>query len=99
MCHGMTSKVIPFPPAIAAPKDDLHLIGIDDHLAAVGPEMVLDEIAQVDAAGSAWKKGLLRSKPPMNTSEGRIQPVLANAIAAFRRAGMGWSVRLQRIRI
>ena len=26
MCHGMTSKVIPFPPAIAAPKDDLLLI-------------------------------------------------------------------------
>ena len=25
MCHGMTSKVIPFPPAIAAPKDDLLL--------------------------------------------------------------------------
>jgi hypothetical protein len=27
--------------------------GIDDHLAAVGPEMVLDEIAHVDLAGSA----------------------------------------------
>src|SRR5215475_6405860 len=25
----------------------------------------------------------LRSKPPMNTTEGRILPVLANAIAAF----------------
>jgi Domain of unknown function (DUF3854) len=35
--------------------------GIDDHLAAVGPDMVLDEIAQVDFAGSAWKKDLLRS--------------------------------------
>jgi hypothetical protein len=60
--------------------------GIDDHLAAVGPEMVLDEIAHVDFAGSAWKKDLLRSKPPMNTTEGRILPVLANAIAAFRHA-------------
>ena len=27
--------------------------GIDDHLAAVGPEVVLDEIAHVDFAGSA----------------------------------------------
>jgi hypothetical protein len=26
MCHGMTSKVIPFPPPIAAPKDDVLLI-------------------------------------------------------------------------
>jgi hypothetical protein len=61
--------------------------GIDDHLAAVGPDMVLDQIAHVDFAGSAWKKDLLRSKPPMNTTEGRILPVLvANAIAAFRHA-------------
>ena len=60
--------------------------GIDDHLAIVGPETVIDEIAHVDFAGSAWRKDLLRSKPPMNTSEGRILPVLANAIAAFRHA-------------
>src|SRR4051794_21252817 len=60
--------------------------GIDDHLAAVGPETVLEEIAQVDFAGSAWKKDLLRSKPAMNAMEGRILPVLANAIAAFRHA-------------
>ena len=60
--------------------------GIDDHLAMVGPETVLDEIAHVDFASSAWKKDLLRSKPPMNTTEGRILPVLANAIAAFRHA-------------
>ena len=60
--------------------------GIDDHLAAVGPDTVLDEIAHVDFASSAWKKDLLRSKPPMNTAEGRILPVLANAIAAFRHA-------------
>jgi hypothetical protein len=60
--------------------------GIDDHLALVGPEAVLDEIAHVDFAESAWRKDLLRSKPPMNTTEGRILPVLANAIAAFRHA-------------
>lgn len=60
--------------------------GIDDHLAIVGPEAALDEIAHVDFAGSAWKKDLLRAKPPMNTAEGRILPVLANAIAAFRSA-------------
>jgi hypothetical protein len=60
--------------------------GIDDHLAIVGPELVLDEIARVDFAGSGWKKDLLRSKPPMNNTEGRILPVLANAIAAFRHA-------------
>ena len=60
--------------------------GIDDHLAMVGPEAVLDEIAHVDFGGSAWRKDLLRSKPPMNTTEGRILPVLANAIAAFRHA-------------
>jgi predicted P-loop ATPase len=60
--------------------------GIDDHLAAVGPDTVLDEIAHVDFAGSAWKKDLLRSKPAPNATEGRILPVLANAIAAFRHA-------------
>ena len=52
----------------------------------VGPDTVLDEIAHVGFASSAWKKDLLRSKPPMNTAEGRILPVLANAIAAFRHA-------------
>jgi predicted P-loop ATPase len=60
--------------------------GIDDHLAIVGPETTLDEIAHVDFAGSAWRKDLLRSKPLMNNTEGRILPVLANAIAAFRHA-------------
>jgi hypothetical protein len=58
---------------------------IDDHLAAVGPEVVLDEIATSISRGSAWKKDLLRSKP-MNGAEGRILPLLANAIAAFRHA-------------
>ena len=47
---------------------------IDDHLAGVHPEAVLDEIAHVDFASSAWKKNLLRSKPPMNTAERRILP-------------------------
>jgi predicted P-loop ATPase len=60
--------------------------GIDDHVAIVGPETVLDEVAHVDFAGSAWKKDLLRAKPAMNTTEGRILPLLANAIAAFRHA-------------
>jgi predicted P-loop ATPase len=60
--------------------------GIDDDLATVGPELVLDAIARVDFAGGSWKKDLLRAKPPMNTTEGRILPVLANAIAAFRHA-------------
>ena len=61
--------------------------GIDDHLATVGPEVVLDAIAHTDFTSAAWRKDLLRSKPPMNTTtEGRILPVLANAIAAFRHA-------------
>ena len=60
--------------------------GIDDHIAIVGPETVLDEIAHVDFAGSAWRKDLIRAKPATNTTEGRILPVLANAIAAFRHA-------------
>ena len=60
--------------------------GIDDHLASVGPDAVLDEIAHVDFVGSAWKRDLLRSKPTMNTNEGRILPVLANAASAFRHA-------------
>src|SRR5207244_3842233 len=34
--------------------------GIDDHLAAVGPDIVLDELAHVDFAGAAWKRDLLR---------------------------------------
>lgn len=60
--------------------------GIDDHLATAGPEAVLDAIANANFASAAWKKDLLRSKPPMNNTEGRILPVLANAIAAFRHA-------------
>jgi len=60
--------------------------GIDDHLAIVGPDPVIDEFGHVDFASSAWRKDLLRAKPPMNNTEGRILPVLANAIAAFRHA-------------
>lgn len=60
--------------------------GIDDHLTIVGPEAVIDEIARVDFASLSWRKDLLLAKPPMNNSEGRILPVLANAIAAFRHA-------------
>ena len=60
--------------------------GVDDHLAIVGPSAVIDEIAHIDFASSAWRKDLLRAKPPMSTSEGRILPVLANAISAFRHA-------------
>jgi hypothetical protein len=60
--------------------------GIDDHLAIVGPDAVIGTIAHVDFASSAWRKDLLRAKPPMNNTEGRILPVLANAIAAFRHA-------------
>jgi hypothetical protein len=48
--------------------------------------VVLDELSHVDFTGSGWKKELLRSKPPMNHTERRILPVLANAIAAFRHA-------------
>jgi len=60
--------------------------GIDDHLATVGPEVVLDAIAHTDFTSATWRRDLLRSKPPMNTTEGRILPVLANAMAAFRHA-------------
>lgn len=60
--------------------------GIDDYLANVGPDVVLDAIDHVDFAGTAWTKDLLRSKPSANGAEGRILPVLANAIVAFRHA-------------
>ena len=67
--------------------------GIDDHLATVGPETVLDAIANANFASTAWKKDLLRSRPPTNTTEGRVLPVLANAIAAFRHAPASARVR------
>jgi hypothetical protein len=59
--------------------------GIDDHLADVGPDAVLDETARVDFAGATWKKDLLRSQRG-GSGEGRILPVFANAIAALRHA-------------
>jgi hypothetical protein len=34
--------------------------GIDDHLASVGPEIVLDEIAHVDFTGFGWKRSAAR---------------------------------------
>ena len=69
--------------------------GIDDHLAVVGPETVLDEIAHVDFASSAWKKDLLRSKPAMNTTEGRISAGVGKRDCCFpARAGMGRGARL-----
>ena len=64
--------------------------GIDDHLAVAGPDRVLDEISHVDFASSAWKTDLLRGKPPMNNTEGRILPVLANVTAM----GWGWVTAL-----
>ena len=60
--------------------------GIDDHLADIGPDAFLDELAHVDFAGSTWKRDLLRSQRVGNVAEGRILPVLANAIAALRHA-------------
>ena len=70
--------------------------GIDDHLATVGPETVLDEIAHVDFASSAWKRDLLRSKPPINTAEGSYLSGAGERNCRFPAcAGMGWSPRLQ----
>jgi len=63
------------------------------HFATVGPETVLDAIANANFASTAWKKDLLRSRPPTNTTEGRVLPVLANAIAAFRHAPASARVR------
>jgi len=60
--------------------------GIDDHLATVGPETVLDEIARVDCSGFDWRNELLRSKPRTIHPQGTILPVLASAIAALRHA-------------
>jgi hypothetical protein len=67
--------------------------GIDDHLAAVGPDAVLAALVHVDFAGGSWKRDLLRARPSMNATEGRILLVLANAIAAFRHAPEWGGVR------
>jgi hypothetical protein len=60
--------------------------GIDDHLATVGPETVLDENARVDCSGFDWRNELLRSKPSTIYPQGAILPVLASAIASLRHA-------------
>ena len=60
--------------------------GIDDHLALVGPEKVLDELARVTFTGLRWQDELLRSKVSSEKNENSILPVLANAITALRLA-------------
>lgn len=60
--------------------------GIDDHLAAVGPEVVLDEIGRASFISFDWRDELIRSKPTSTNRQGNIYPVLANAIAALRYA-------------
>jgi predicted P-loop ATPase len=60
--------------------------GIDDHLALVGPEKVLDELAQVTFTGLRWQDELIRSKVSNDKNETSILPVLANAITALRLA-------------
>ena len=63
--------------------------GIDDHLILVGPETALDAVAHVDFAGSAWRKDLLRSKPPMNTkrwSEGQHAYTISTVTASNSRS-------------
>jgi predicted P-loop ATPase len=66
--------------------DAKHGKGIDDHLALVGPEKVLDELARVTFAGMRWQDELLRSKVSSGKNENSVLPVLANAITALRLA-------------
>jgi hypothetical protein len=58
--------------------------GIDDHLAAVGPEVVLGEIARVNFSPFNWREQLIRAKPTPAHPQGNVYPVLANAISALR---------------
>lgn len=60
--------------------------GIDDHLAAIGPEVVLDEISRASFVSFDWREELIRSKPSSANKQGNVYPVLANAIAALRYA-------------
>jgi predicted P-loop ATPase len=60
--------------------------GIDDHLAVVGPENVLDELSRVTFTGLRWQDELIRSKVSSDKNETSILPVLANAITALRLA-------------
>ncbi len=64
--------------------DLAHGKGIDDHLAAVGPEAVLSEIARVTFSAFNWREELIRAKPTPAHPQGNIYPVLANAITALR---------------
>ena len=60
--------------------------GVDDHLAMVGPDAVLDEIARVAFTGLRWQDELLRSKVYGEKTEGSVLPILANGITALRLA-------------
>lgn len=60
--------------------------GIDDHLAFVGPEIVLNEIARAPFTAFDWHEELIRAKPTPANQQGHIYPVLANAITALRHA-------------
>ena len=64
--------------------DLAHGKGIDDHLAAIGPDAVLGEISRVCFTAFDWREELIRSKPTANHPQGNIYPVLANAITALR---------------
>jgi predicted P-loop ATPase len=61
--------------------------GIDDHLARVGPELVLNEISRVSFTSFNWRNELIRSKPTPANPQGHVYPVLANAITGLRHAG------------
>jgi predicted P-loop ATPase len=60
--------------------------GVDDHLAAVGADVVLGEISRVSFASFEWRNELIRSKPTAADRQGHVYPVLANAITALRYA-------------
>jgi Virulence-associated protein E/Domain of unknown function (DUF3854) len=66
--------------------DDRQGKGIDDHLALVGPERVIDQLARVSFAGLRWQDELLRSKVSSDKSENSVLPILANATTALRLA-------------
>ena len=64
--------------------DLAHGKGIDDHLAAVGPQTVLNKIARVSFTAFNWREELIRAKPTPSHPQGNIYPVLGNAISALR---------------
>ena len=55
--------------------------GIDDHLAAVGPDVVLVEIAAVDFEKKDWQANLIRSN-----RDDAPRAIFANAVTALREA-------------